>query len=116
MAGLPESYQQSANPLSADSWARTLDVGQFKFTNLFTNGLENHLGLRSSWRGGLSGTLLEFAIPTAEHGQKIVEPWKQIVTPFVPSIGAKPQDLVIVFLRLFNQPFNADVPAGPSTP
>ena len=57
----------------------------------------------------LYGALLELTIRGVNRGQKVVEPWHDVVAAVVPAQGSRLQRLVVVLFALLDNPFKADV-------
>ena len=69
----------------------------------------HQFGFRAASGFHVAGTLLELAIGAARDGEEMIEPRKQVVFAVVPALGAFLQDVVVIFLRLFDEAFQADV-------
>jgi len=52
---------------------------------------------------------LEFAISAAGDREKMIEPGEEVMFTLVPALGAFLEDAVVVFFRLFDEPFQADI-------
>jgi len=69
----------------------------------------HQFGLRAAPGFHVAGTLLEFAIGASGDGEEMIQPRKQVVLAVVPALRALLQDVVIIFLRLFDETFQANV-------
>ena len=57
----------------------------------------------------LYSALLELTVRDVNRGQKVVEPWNDVVAAVVPAQGARLQRLVVALFVLLDNPFEADV-------
>lgn len=69
----------------------------------------HQFGFRATPGFHVAGTLLEFAIRSAGDGEEMIQPRQEVVLAFVPALGTFLQDVVVIFLRLFDKSFQADV-------
>ena len=101
--------QPEPDHVAADAGAGAFQVGDAEFADGGFNGVVHQFGFRAAPGFHFAGTLLEFAIGAAGDGEEMIEPWEQVVFAVVPALGAFLQDVVVIFLCLFDEAFQADV-------
>ena len=101
--------QPEPDHVAADARAGAFQIGDAKLAYGGFNGVVHQFGLRAAPGFHVAGTLLEFAIGASGDGKEMIQPRKQVVLAVVPALRALLQDVVIIFLRLFDETFQANV-------
>ena len=101
--------QPKPDHVPADAGAGAFQVGNAEFADGGFNGVFHQFGFRAAPGFHVAGTLLELAIGAAGDGEEMIQPREQVVFAVVPALGAFLQDMVVIFLRLFDEAFQADV-------
>ena len=104
-----ESLEQMSNHIEAHARTGLLDFRDGKQSRLTINGSFHERGLRAAWSFDLTGALFKLSVAAPDDGEEMVEPREEFVFAVVPALGALLQDVVVIFLRLFNETFQTDV-------
>lgn len=103
--------QNLPDHVEADARTGVLNVADPEWTGLRLNRRLNEISLRTARRFDLPGALLELGVTAPNNGEEEVNPGREVVFAVMPTLGTAVETFVIVFLRLLDEAFEADVAA-----
>ena len=103
--------EQRANPFPAHARTGLFDVNETELAGLLTDRRKYQPGLCAARGFHLPSAPLKFAIGATDDGEKMIEPWKEVVLALMPALRTFLKNEIVVFFRLFDKPLQADVPA-----
>jgi len=109
LAQLLQLREDLLDELRADRRQLSCKVAQRELFHLREGGMPHQSALGGTCIHGLYLSF-ELFVGAAQHAEKVVPPWGDLVLALVPSPRAFGQDAVVVFLALLDKALQADVP------